>query len=184
MKLSITKRRSASTSISFEGGHESEVHSEFEGGHEAEVGEHVIERKEPDYRNAPLGAFEEELIEGDEEEDIPHPSEVLYEPDSYEEMEEETLERAAMAANELGDELEEDETNGYASDEETARKLSPRKSRSWRHARRHVVLQVRQDSSGRRVQSMTAITVADVVVVVVGDGRSAAVRGESSRVQR
>ena len=106
-----------SASISFEGGHESEVHSEFEGGHEAEVSERT-QRPEPDYRNAPLGAFEEELIEGDEEEDIPHPSEVLYEPDSYEEMEEETLERAAMAANELGDELEEDETNGYATDEE------------------------------------------------------------------
>jgi Rne/Rng family ribonuclease len=107
-----------SASISFEGGHESEVHSEFEGGHEAEMGEHVTERSEPDYRNAPLGAFVEEEIEGDEEEDIPHPSEVLYEPDSYEEMEEETLERAAMAAGDLADELEEDETNGYSSEEE------------------------------------------------------------------
>ena len=61
-----------SASISFEGGHESEVHSEFEGGHEAEVSERT-QRPEPDYRNAPLGAFEEEVIEGDEEEDIPHP---------------------------------------------------------------------------------------------------------------
>ena len=108
----------ASASMSFEGGHESEVHSEFEGGHEAEVSGHVPERPAPDYRNAPLGAFEEEVIEGDEEEDIPHPSEVLYEPDSYEEMEEETLERAAMAADDIEDELEEDETNGYAAEEE------------------------------------------------------------------
>ncbi len=111
-----SEQPTAGASISFEGGHESEVH--FEGGHEAEVSEHVTERKEPDYRNAPLGAFEEEVIEGDEEEDIPHPSEVLYEPDSYEEMEEETLERAAMAADDIVDELEEDETNGYATDEE------------------------------------------------------------------
>ena len=106
-----------SASISFEGGHESEVHSEFEGGHEAEVSERT-QRPEPDYRNAPLGAFEEEVIEGDEEEDIPHPSEVLYEPDSYEEMEEETLERVAMGTDHIVDELEEDETNGYATDEE------------------------------------------------------------------
>ena len=101
--------------ISFEGGHESEVHNEFEGGHEAEVsdGPHAEARREPDYRNAPLGAFEEELIEGDEEEDIPHPSEVLYEPDSYEEMEEETLERAAMAADEILEEIEGEDVNGY-----------------------------------------------------------------------
>jgi Rne/Rng family ribonuclease len=115
------EEQSASAAISFEGGHESEVHADFEGGHEAEVSEaaQVTERPEPDYRNAPLGAFEEEVIEGDEEEDIPHPSEVLYEPDSYEEMEEETLERAAMAADDIVDELEEDETNGYATEEES-----------------------------------------------------------------
>ncbi len=112
------EEQTASAPMSFEGGHESEVHSEFEGGHEAEVSEHVTERPAPDYRNAPLGAFEEEEIEGDEEEDIPHPSEVLYEPDSYEEMEEETLERAAMVADDIVDELEEDETNGYATDDE------------------------------------------------------------------
>lgn len=110
----------ASAGMSFEGGHESEVHPASEGGHEAEVSEetHATEHRQPDYRNAPLGAFEEEVIEGDEEEDIPHPSEVLYEPDSYEEMEEETLERAAMAADDIVDELEEDETNGYAAEEE------------------------------------------------------------------
>jgi Rne/Rng family ribonuclease len=119
------EEHTASTSMSFEGGHESEVHSDFEGGHEAEVGEHVTERPEPDYRNAPLGAFEEEVIEGDEEEDIPHPSEVLYEPDSYEEMEEETLERAAMAADDIVDELEEDETNGYATGEENGEEAEP-----------------------------------------------------------
>ncbi len=54
-----------------------------------------------DYRNAPAGAFEEEVMESEEEEDLPHPAEVLFEPEEYEELEEETLEP------EVGEELTE-----------------------------------------------------------------------------
>jgi Rne/Rng family ribonuclease len=55
----------------------------------------------PAYHNAPAGAFEEEEFDADEEDDLPHPSEVLYDADDYEELEEETLEPMEHAAKEL-----------------------------------------------------------------------------------
>jgi Rne/Rng family ribonuclease len=55
----------------------------------------------PRYHEAPEGAFEEEEFEADDEDDLPHPSETLYEPEDYEELEEETLEPMEYAATEL-----------------------------------------------------------------------------------
>jgi ribonuclease G len=77
----------------------------------------------PDYRVAPQGAFEEEEFDADEEDDLPHPAESLYENEDFEELEEETLEPMAHAAKELAQALNEtgaiqEISGGYEGDEE------------------------------------------------------------------
>ncbi|HWR16439.1 MAG TPA: Rne/Rng family ribonuclease [Terriglobales bacterium] len=85
----------------------------------------------PSYREAPEGAFEEEEFDADEEDDLPHPTEAFYEPEDYEELEEETLEPMEQAAKELVEAMAEtgaiheisggyqgEETNGENEDEE------------------------------------------------------------------
>jgi Rne/Rng family ribonuclease len=63
--------------------------------------EHESSREMPSYHQAPAGSFEEEEFEADEEDDLPHPAEVLFENEDYEELEEETLEPMEHAATEL-----------------------------------------------------------------------------------
>jgi ribonuclease G len=100
----------------------------FEAAHEEERGEQA-ETEAPHYRNAPAGAFEEEEFDADErEDDLPHPAESIYEPEDYEELEEETLEPMEYAAKELAQALNETgaiheitggyEENGDSEDEE------------------------------------------------------------------
>jgi ribonuclease G len=76
----------------------------------------------PHYHGAPAGAFEEEVLDADEEDDLPHPSEVLYDSDDYEELEEETLEPMEHAAKELVQAMQEtgaiqEISGGYEGDE-------------------------------------------------------------------
>jgi Ribonuclease G/E len=67
--------------------------------------EHEVQGAEahelPSYHSAAPGSFEEEEFEADEEDDLPHPAESIYEPEDYEELEEETLEPMEYAAAEL-----------------------------------------------------------------------------------
>jgi len=77
----------------------------------------------PDYQSAPAGSFEEEEFEADEEDDLPHPAESLYESEDYEELEEETLEPMEYAATELVQAMNEtgairEISGGYEGDEE------------------------------------------------------------------
>ena len=71
-------------------------HSEEDHGDQPE-----LSREMPSYHEAPAGSFEEEEFEADEEDDLPHPAEALYENEDYEELEEETLEPMEHAATEL-----------------------------------------------------------------------------------
>ena len=92
-----------------EGGAEAEeVHAESRSAESAlDTEPHAMEEQEeetlelPKYHEAPEGAFEEEEFDADEEDDLPHPAESLYEPEDYEELEEETLEPMEQAAKEL-----------------------------------------------------------------------------------
>ena len=59
----------------------------------------------PTYHTAPEGAYSEEEIEAEEEE-LPHPSENLYDEEDYEDLEEEVLERTPYAAAETNDQIE------------------------------------------------------------------------------
>jgi ribonuclease G len=115
--------------------HDEESHEEFaseEHGHHFSASndeDHPEEIPTTRYQNAPAGAFEEEEFDADErEDDLPHPAESIYEPEDYEELEEETLEPMAQAAKELAKALNETgaiqeitggyEENGDGDDEE------------------------------------------------------------------
>ena len=118
--------------------HDEEAHEEFASdernhfsGSPAAEGEATEETHDTTthYHNAPAGAFEEEEFDADErEDDLPHPAESIYEPEDYEELEEETLEPMALAAKELAQALNETgaiqeitggyEDNGEGEDEE------------------------------------------------------------------
>ncbi len=69
--------------------------------HDHSPQEAAEQREHPSYDAAPRGSFEEEEFEADEEDDLPHPAEALYEPEDFEELEEETLEPMEYAATEL-----------------------------------------------------------------------------------
>ena len=84
-----------------EADHQREETNEYSGAHDEHQSHDEAPAVMPSYHEAPEGAFEEEEFDADEEEDLPHPTEAFFEPDDYEELEEETLEPMEIAAKEL-----------------------------------------------------------------------------------
>lgn len=115
------------------GGAETERNGEVEGEETDEysvsANQHRHEEQEqepltelPTHETSAAGSFEEEEFEADEEDDLPHPAEALYEPEDYEELEEETLEPMEYAATELVQAMNEtgairEISGGYEGDE-------------------------------------------------------------------